>query len=145
MPCIQDILANKGSQIHTVPPNATVLEATQLMNDRRIGALVVMDGARVAGIFTERDVLRRVVARECPPAATLVRDAMTCEVVCATPDMDLDEASTIMRDRRIRHLPVCDPHGSLLGLISIGDLNAIHATTQEAQITFLNDYVFGRA
>lgn len=145
MPSVENILANKGSQIHTIPPTATVLEATQLMNDRRIGALVVMEGARVTGIFTERDVLRRVVARELLPTATLVRDVMTREVVCATPDMDMDEASTIMRDRRIRHLPICDKQGSLLGLISIGDLNAYHASAQEAQITFLNDYVFGRA
>jgi CBS-domain-containing membrane protein len=70
---------------------------------------------------------------------------MTRDVVCCPPEADIDEASRIMRDRRVRHLPVCDGDGSLLGVISIGDLNAYHASTQEAQIHFLNEYVYGRA
>jgi CBS domain-containing protein len=145
MPTVMDILANKGSHVYTIAPTATVLEAIHVMNDQKIGALVVKDGERLSGIFTERDVLRRVIAEERSPAAVLVGDVMTTKVACASPDADIDEASRIMRDRRVRHLPVCDESGRLLGLISIGDLNAYHASAQEAQINFLSEYVYGRA
>jgi CBS domain-containing protein len=145
MPSVQDILAVKGSAVYTIPASATVLEATLVMNEQKIGSLVVMDEDRVAGIFTERDVLRRVVAQALQPAIIRLEQVMTSEVVCCRPDMDIDEASRIMRDRRIRHLPVCDENGRLLGVISIGDLNAYHASSQEAHIHFLHDYMFGRA
>jgi CBS domain-containing protein len=145
MPCVQDVLTTKGSAVHAISASATVLEATILMNEQKIGALVVMEGERVAGIFSERDVLRRVVAKALPPAIVRIEQVMTSEVVCCHPETDLDEASRIMRDRRIRHLPVCDEDGRLLGIISIGDLNAYHASAQEAHIHFLHDYMFGRA
>jgi len=145
MPTVQDILRTKGGQVHTISADATVLEATRLMNERKIGALVVMEDQRVAGIFTERDVLSRVVAAEQAPSTMRVRDAMTRQVVCCPPETDINDAGGILRDRRIRHLPVCDGEGRLLGMISIGDLNAYHASQQEAQIHFLHDYVYGRS
>jgi CBS domain-containing protein len=145
MPSVMDILADKGTDVFTISPSATVLEATHAMNDQKIGALVVKEGGRVMGIFTERDVLRRVIAAEKSPKSVRVADVMTRDVVCCPPEADIDEASRIMRDSRVRHLPVCDGDGNLLGLISIGDLNAYHASTQEAQIHFLNEYVYGRA
>ena len=145
MPTVLDILASKGSHVATIASTATVLEATMKMNERKIGALVVQDGDRVVGIFTERDVLRRVVAAEKPSRETRVGDVMTKDVVCCTPDTDIEDASRIMRDQRVRHLPVCADDGGLAGLISIGDLNAYFSSTQEAQIHFLNDYVYGRA
>src|ERR1051325_4572783 len=146
MPSVMDILADKGTDVYTISPMATVLEATHAMNDQKIGALVVKDGGgRGMGIFTERDVLRRVIAAEKSPKAGRVGEVMTRDVVCCPPDADIDEASRIMRDRHVRHLPVCDGDGNLLGLISIGDLNAYHASSQEAQIHFLNEYVYGRA
>jgi CBS domain-containing protein len=144
MPTVLDILATKGDHVHTIAASATVLQATQVMNDQKIGALVVMDGSRVAGMFTERDVLRRVIAEERSPREVCVGDIMTRDVVCCSPDTDLEDASAIMRDRRIRHLPVCDDDGKLHGLISIGDLNAHHASHQEAHINFLSEYVYGR-
>lgn len=144
MPTVLDILATKGDHVHTIAASATVLEATQVMNDQKIGALVVMDGRKVAGMFTERDVLRRVIAEERSPRQVRVGDVMTREIVCCGPDTDLDDASAIMRDRRIRHLPICDDDGQLHGLISIGDLNAFHASHQEAHISFLSEYVYGR-
>src|SRR5690606_7294249 len=143
MPSVADILSNKGGDIHTTRPDATVLDATRRMNQHQIGALVVMEADRVVGIITERDVLRRVVAAERHPAQVLVGDVMTSKVICCSMQTDVDEVSTIMRDRRIRHLPVCDPKGNLLGLVSIGDVNAQHASTQEQTITFLNDYLYG--
>ncbi|HEX2971417.1 MAG TPA: CBS domain-containing protein [Tepidisphaeraceae bacterium] len=144
MPTVLDILAIKGKDVYTIPAYATVLEATIVMNERRIGCLMVMDDDQLVGIFTERDVLRRVVARDLPAAIIRVEQVMTRQVICCPPTMDLDEASQIMRDQRIRHLPVCGSKGQLLGIISIGDLNAYHASNQEAQINFLHDYVFGR-
>ena len=146
MPSVMDILADKGSDVFTISPAATVLEATHSMNDQKIGALVVKDGGgHVMGIFTERDVLRRVIAEERSPNAVRVGEVMTRDVVCCPPETDIDEASRIMRDKKVRHLPVCDGDGTLLGLVSIGDLNAYHASSQEAQIHFLSEYVYGRA
>jgi CBS domain-containing protein len=96
------------------------------------------------GVFTERDVLRRVVAEQRAPSAILVRDVMTTDVICCDPETTVDEASRIMRDRRVRHLPVCDPAGRVMGLVSIGDINAFHADVQEATIQLLSDYVTAR-
>jgi len=145
MSTIRHLLETKGSQIFTIRPTESVLEATQVMNKRGVGALVVMDGRRVVGMLTERDVLRRVVGEELMPAAVRVEEVMTRDVICCSPDTPIDEASGILRDKRIRHLPVCNEEGKLIGLISIGDLNAYHASSQQAQIHFLNEYVYGRA
>ena len=144
MPVVQEILAGKGSQVHAVPAATTVLDATRLMNQHKIGAVVVMESGRVAGMFTERDVLSRVVAMEISPARARVGEVMTRDIVCCVPTDDIDDVSRIMRDRRIRHLPVVTPKGELLGLISIGDINAFHASSQESQIHLLKDYVYGR-
>lgn len=144
MATVRDILADKGTGVYTVEPTATVMEAVERMNHHRIGALVVMDGDRVAGMFTERDVLQRVVGVDRRPHDMLVMEVMTADVVCCRPDDDLDEVAKMMTDRRIRHLPVCRGGLMLQGLISIGDLNAHFATQQMAQISQLNDYVYGR-
>ncbi|MCC7349195.1 MAG: CBS domain-containing protein [Phycisphaerales bacterium] len=145
MPTVRDILATKGSQIFSIGPQATVLQATQLMNQHKVGALVVMHQDQVVGMFTERDVLRRVVAEQIRPAEVNLSEVMTSDVICCDPNMDLDDVSTIMQQRRIRHLPVCDDDGALLGMISIGDINACHASHQEQTIHFLNDYIYGRS
>jgi len=140
-----DILAGKGSKVYSIPLGVTVLDATRKMNEQKIGALIIMDQGRVAGMFTERDVLRRVVAEERSPAKLLVDEVMTDKVLCVPPDTDIDEAGEIMLKKRIRHLPVCDDGGQLMGMISIGDLNAYHQTHQQQTIHFLNDYIYGRA
>ena len=95
-------------------------------------------------MFTERDVLRRVVGERRDPAATTVADVMTVEVVCCTPETTIEEARGAMMNRRIRHLPVVDGDRRLHGLISIGDLNAWHLDTQEQTIHLLNEYLYGR-
>ena len=144
MPMVSDVLAVKGDQVHSISPTATVLEAIQKMNQHKIGALIVMQSGQVAGIFTERDVLRRVLGVERPPAQVTVAEVMTTDVICVQPDTDLDEVATIMKDKKVRHIPVCDDAGRLHGMVSIGDLNAYHATHQEAQIHFLSEYIYGR-
>jgi CBS domain-containing protein len=144
MPTVQEILDVKGSQVHCVEPNITVLEATQRMNAQRIGALVVTDGGRVAGMFTERDVLRRIVAEQRDPAKVLVGDVMSTPVACCEPGMSIDDARGVMKNRRIRHLPVVSSSGELLGMISIGDLNAHEVNGQQTTIHMLHEYLYGR-
>ena len=145
MPSVQDVLATKGFQIHSIDVGASVLEATRVMNLHKIGALVVMHDGNVVGIFTERDVLRRVVGEQRRPGEITVGEVMTTDVICVPPETDLEEVSAIMKNRRIRHVPVCADDGDLLGMISIGDLNAYNSHEQEATIHYLSEYIYGRA
>jgi CBS domain-containing protein len=144
MATVKDILAIKGSLVHSVHPDTSVLDAALLMNENKIGALLVMDSDRIVGMFTERDILRRIVAEERPPARTLVGEVMTEEVACCTCQTMLEEARSAMKNRRIRHLPVVDDERRLLGLISIGDLNAYAAHDHEVTIHILEEYIHGR-
>ncbi len=144
MATVNDILIKKGCLVLSVTPDATVLEAANRMNDHRVGALVVLDADRLVGMFTERDVLRRVVGEQRPPATTRVEEVMTTEVACCSPQTPVEEARSAMKNRRIRHLPVVDDEGALRGLVSIGDLNAFEAANQEQTIFLLNEYLHGR-
>jgi CBS domain-containing protein len=144
MPTALEILSSKGNHVYSISPEDTVLEATRRMNQHRIGAMMVMNGQRVAGIFTERDVLQRVIGEMRNPGDISVGEVMTRDIVCCGPDSTLEEMSEIMRSRRIRHIPICDEEGQLMGLISIGDINAHHATQQSMQIHYLNEYIYGR-
>jgi CBS domain-containing protein len=147
MPTVLDVLHSKESRqvLFTISPAASVLDAVEEMNNRRIGALIVMDDGQVVGIFTERDVLRRVIGEMRKPSATSIEEVMSRDVVCVEPDADLDEVSALMKNRRIRHIPVCGGEGKLIGMISIGDVNAYHSSHREAQLHYLNEYVYGRA
>src|SRR5689334_10541166 len=100
MPTVRDVLALKGESLITINSGATVLEATRKMNQYKVGAVVVMDGERVAGIFSERDVLTRVVTQELTPSSVVVDSVMTREVICCDPTDDLDEVSAIMKTHR---------------------------------------------
>jgi CBS domain-containing protein len=145
MATVRDILAAKSSKVLTTRRDATVLEAINKMNEHGVGALVVCDGTHVVGMFTERDVLRKVAVSDRAPTEMYVEEVMTHDVVCTGPREELDEVRTVMKNRRFRHLPVCDEtDGHLLGLISIGDLNAHDASNQEATIHFLHEYIYGR-
>lgn len=143
MPSVKDILKIKGSQLCKVGLNASVLDAAVLMNDNRIGALVVVKGEQMRGIFTERDVLRRVVAKQLNPAKLIISTVMTKEVICCHVDTKLSEAQSVFKNRRIRHLPVLDDQDGMVGIISIGDLNAHHSHEQETTIRFLHEYLYG--
>jgi CBS domain-containing protein len=141
MPIVQDILDRKGRDVVSVESTDSVLMAARLMNDRGIGGVVVTEGGRVVGIFTERDVLRRVVAEQRDPARTPVGDVMTAPVLRCRPDTRLDDCRALMTERRIRHLPVEDGD-DLRGIITTGDLLAHHVREQQDKIEFLNSYVF---
>jgi CBS domain-containing protein len=144
MATVRDILARKGSHVQSIGPDATVLDAALLMNDHKIGSLVVTHGGRLVGIITERDLMVRIVALRRDPAATAVRDVMTSELLCGRIDTSLDEARGVMMNRRIRHLPIVDEDDHLLGLVSIGDLNAHLAHDQEVTIHVMQEYIHGR-
>ena len=145
MAAVREILYQKqNAALRYARPEETVLAATQRMNEFGIGALLVIDEGRLVGIFTERDVLRRVVAAELPPDTVRVADVMTTEIAYCTPETPIDDARNTFKQYRIRHLPVVDPDGEVQGLISIGDLNAYDANHQEVTIHFLNEYLYGR-
>ncbi|MBB6429656.1 CBS domain-containing protein [Algisphaera agarilytica] len=140
---VQTIVSRKGAAVLTVGPEASALDASKLMNEHKIGALVVLENDRVKGMFTERDVLRRIVADQRDPAVTPVGDVMTVDVVTCSPDIEIDCARNIFMEKRIRHLPVLDAQEKLIGLISIGDLNAWELNGQEMKIAALEEYLYG--
>ena len=141
MATVHDILAKKGSDIISVAPGETVHRAAQLMNDRGIGGLVVTEGKRLAGIFTERDILRRVVAQRRDPETTKVADVMTAPVTACGPDTPLDDCAAMMTGKRIRHLPVVGDKG-LVGVITIGDVMAFQVSEQKDTIDYMHHFMF---
>jgi len=134
------VLENKGRTVHHVAPTATVLEAVRKMNQERIGALLVHDDQEIVGIFTERDVLTRVLDSDRDPAATKVSEVMTTEPVSVRSTTLVEEAMAIVTDKRCRHLPVLDD-GELVGLVSIGDLTRWVSRHQEVQIQDLVNFI----
>jgi len=145
MATVNDLLLAKTPRpVLTIDRGATVLAATQLMDQHSIGALIITDKEKMCGIFTERDVLRRVVVAQRIPTETLVGDVMTTNMACCSPEMSVDDARSTMKAHRIRHLPVVDPEGALVGVLSIGDLNAHLAQDREVTLHFLNEYLHGR-
>jgi signal-transduction protein with cAMP-binding, CBS, and nucleotidyltransferase domain len=141
---IREILMNKDRWVASIGPQASALEAAVLMNRHKIGSLMVMEGETVVGIITERDLLQRVLVEQRDPSKTPVEEVMTTEVLCCQLHTTIDEARFVMKNRRVRHLPVVDEDG-LHGLISIGDLNAYDAHSQEVTIHVLTEYIHGRA
>ena len=141
MATLQDLLALKGQEVITVRPADSVLQAANLMNERNIGGVLVLDGDQIAGIFTERDVLRRVVACGLDPATTRVAAVMSAPVVTCQPDLSIDDCASLMTTRHIRHLPVQAATG-LTGMVTIGDLLAHKVSEQQATLEQMNNYMF---
>jgi CBS domain-containing protein len=137
---LANVLAHKGNDVVTVALETTVLIAVQQMNDRKIGALLVLDRGRPVGIFTERDVLVRVVAACLDPKVTPVGEVMTRSLVAVHSETTVGEAMRIITEKRCRHLPIVDD-SRLRGLISIGDLMSWLVRDQERTITDLHDYM----
>lgn len=118
---VDDILQVKGREVWTVTPNDTVYEALQLMAEKGIGAVVVLDGDRLVGVMSERDYARKVILVGKASRDITVREIMTDKVITVFPNTSVDECMAIMTQRRIRHLPVID-QDRLVGMISIGDV-----------------------
>ncbi len=140
MATAEQLIAIKGAAVASLPPTATVLEAAQLMNERHIGSVLVIDRNRLVGIFTERDVMRRIVAEERAAATTQLADVMTRQVACAALHTRLDEIRAVMRGRRIRHIPVVEGK-RVMGMISIGDLNKADHDGQAETIKYLEQFM----
>jgi CBS domain-containing protein len=141
MATLGDLLAAKGHGVIAVQPSDSVLQAANLMNDRNIGGVVVLNGDRLAGIFTERDVLRRVVAQGLDPATTPVAEVMTTPVITCPPDLSLEECAGLMTKRNVRHVPVQDGTG-LIGIVTIRDLLAHKVSEQQATLEQMTHYIY---
>jgi len=138
---VETILRGQSAQLHALGPQASVAEAVRLMNHHNIGAVLVVDGdQQLLGIFTERDVLRRVVAERQDPEATRIGEVMTRDCVVGTPGMPINEVQQLMKHRRIRHLPILNEREQLVGMVSIGDVNALLSEDHEIQLQYLDEY-----
>ncbi len=136
METVRDLLARKHGDVLTVSPESTVLDAAQMMNQREVGSVLVMQDGNLVGIFTERDLMRRVVAKDLLPGNTRVGDVMTTSLVTCAPEAKVVDCNTMMSERRIRHLPVIDL-GGVLGVVTTGDLLAHELHEQAAKIQHL--------
>lgn len=141
MKTIKQILAEKSKPLTTVALDTTVQKALELMCDRNIGAVIVVDDAKLKGIFTERDCLRKVAVAGIDPRATLVRDIMTTKVHYATLEMEVSQGLVLMTERFLRHLPVLDSKHNILGIVSIGDLVKAKIADQNFTIEQLERYI----
>ena len=140
---VSSLVGEKGRQVYTVVRTATVSQAVREMNDKGVGALLVMDGNRIAGIFTERDVLRRVVDADRDPALTKVAAVMTRNPATIEISALVGEAMNLMTDGRFRHLPVMEA-GAVVGMLSIGDILRWLTLQQEDEIRQMSAYITGQ-
>jgi len=142
MKLVQHLLENKGRNIISIQPEASVLDAIVLMADKGIGALVVTDNGQLKGIVTERDYARKVILKGKASDTTPVADIMTTDVKTATSAMTVNKCMEMMTEIKCRHLPVVDDD-ELIGLISIGDLVAAIIRDQQEEIEQLESYISG--
>ena len=138
---VSQIIKQKGDAVFTVAPEETLGAAARQLNDKRIGALVVVEGGKVAGILSERDVVREVAKSGEGALSHPVSAAMSADVISAKPTETVDELLGRMTDRRIRHLPVIGREGELVGLVSIGDLVKHKISEVEAEAETLKHYI----
>jgi CBS domain-containing protein len=138
---VAKVLEGKGSEVLTIDADATVFDAIRRMVDSNVGALLVTEHGRVAGIVTERDYLRRVTLEGRTEEETLVREIMTSPLVYVTPETSVEECMAVMTERRIRHLPVFAEGRDLVGIVSIGDVVKFKSAEQDFQIKFLTEYI----
>lgn len=143
MKTIAQVIEGKTGPVATVEADNTVVSALRVMANRGIGAVLVTDNGALAGIFSERDYARKVVLQGKDSSSTPVRDIMTSKLIHVTPDMTVDHAMQLMSDKRIRHLPVLDGAGSLVGVVSIGDLVKETIEYQQYLIKQLESYIAG--
>lgn len=142
MNTIQQLLDEKGTQVWSIHPEASVFDALALMAEKGVGALLVIDDTGAVGLISERDYARNVALKGKTSRDTKVANIMTSHVICVTPDQPIEEAMALMTDKRIRHLPVIDG-GQVLGIVSIGDLVKFIIADQRFVIDQLVHYING--
>ena len=140
MKTVRDVLKQKGRYVWSIAPDSTVYDALQLMADKNIGALLVVEAGRPVGIFSERDYARQVILKGKSSKDTPVRDVMTSKVVFVRPEQSIEECMALMTDRRFRHLPVLE-EGKLAGLLSIGDVVKAVISEKDFIIEQLANYI----
>lgn len=142
MTFVTDVLKRKGRDVWTVSSDSTVYDALQEMADKNVGALMVVDGDNLVGVFSERDYARKIILHGKASKDTLVKEIMSPEVFCVGPDQTIGRCMEIMTEKRVRHLPVLD-NGRLAGVISIGDVVKAIISEQEFAIQQLEQYIIG--
>lgn len=140
MKTVQQLLDSKLPRLVSVSPDTTVLDALRVMAEKEIGAVLVLDGEQLAGIFSERDYARKVVLQGKSSKETPVREIMTEKVVCVHPKQTIEDCMGLMTDKRIRHLPVLE-HKKVVGVISIGDVVKEMLSEKEFVIKQLESYI----
>jgi CBS domain-containing protein len=140
MNTVDQLLKGKNRRLLSIAPGATVFEALKLMAEHDVGALVVLEGDRLVGIFSERDYARKVVLFGKFSKETAVRDIMTPRVLCVRPDQTVDQCMALMTEHRVRHLPVVDA-GRITGVVSIGDVVKDLLSEQQVIISQLESYI----
>jgi len=140
---VKQMLEEKGHEVWTISPEATVYEALKIMADKDIGALIVVKNGQVAGIISERDYARKVMLKGKSSLETPVKDIMSTEIYYVGPEATAEECMALMTEKRIRHLPVID-NGKLTGVISIGDVVKSIISTQKVTIEHLQNYIMGK-
>ncbi len=142
MKTVRQLLVDKGHQIFGVEPDASVLEALELMERENIGAVLVLEADRLAGILSERDYARKIILHGKASSETPVKEIMTTSLTCVGPDRTAEECMALMTDKRIRHLPVLED-GNVIGIISIGDVVKAVISEKEFVIEQLEAYITG--
>jgi CBS domain-containing protein len=140
MKTVNEILLAKANKLLSIAPDASVLDALKLMAEREVGALVVLEGEKLAGIFSERDYARKVILFGKSSRDTPVSEIMTHKVVCVRPDQSVEDCMALMTDKRIRHLPVLQAE-RVIGVISIGDVVKEVISEQRFVIEQLEHYI----
>jgi CBS domain-containing protein len=120
---VKKLLDEKGYDVHSTSPDATVYDALKLMAEKEIGALVVLEGEKMVGIITERDYSRKVILKGKASKETMVREIMTSEVSYTSPDQKVEKCLSLMTKKRFRHMPVLEG-GKVVGMLSIGDIRS---------------------
>jgi CBS domain-containing protein len=142
MTSIGHLLEQKGSQVWSIPPDATVYDALRLLAERDIGALLVIRGEQLVGILSERDYARKVILKGKSSMKTTVNEIMTERVIVIEPQHTIEEAMALMTEKHLRHLPVIE-EDKVIGLVSIGDLVKAKITDQRFMIEQLERYIAG--
>jgi CBS domain-containing protein len=140
MKTVRDVLRTKGSDISSVRPATTVYDALKLMAEKNIGAVLVLEGERPVGIFSERDYARQVILKGKTSKDTAVHEVMTSRVVFVRPEQNIEECMALMTAKRCRHLPVLE-EGKLAGILSIGDVVKAVISEKEFHIAQLENYI----
>ncbi len=143
MTTVSDLLREKGNVVWATRPDATVFEALELMAEKNIGAVLVLDENKLVGVMSERDYARKVILMGKSSRETAVCEIMTERVVCVRPSQTVAECMALMTEKRIRHLPVLDTGDRVIGIVSIGDVVKAVIAQQEFTITNLEQYITG--